>query len=464
MSLTLEPNTTKKIKIILDDYPYANDIALRIKMSEVSHNDICVLEQILYSSIKTSVEKLIDDTDLDQAVVEHALKIWMDTGLVKQEGSSLVVDKELRKYFELEIQRFEEDFTPDIDFFAQLLKKPPIHALPIWYALPRTSTNIFESIIEKYLQTPQIYQRFLLEFQGQDPLFKQAIDLLFTSDELKIGLDFMQNKLGLSQESLYEMLLVLEYNMVGCVVFEKENSYYKPYIALYSEYKNYLEHLRKTECPMIEEKHVQRLTLSPFAYVEGLITLLKVFKNKTFHFPLDHDGELLLKEALVEAELAYLDLEELIQKLIAVQLIEVKTKQVLLNETSFSFMSMKPESAALVLYRHPYNKPQADLEIPVDKAIRECEKAATRLLGRSWVLLEDFEKGLLVPFSEEQQISLKKVGRRFNYQLPTYQEKELEFIRFVFTDWFEKVGVIETGFFSSKPCIRLSPLGTEIFS
>lgn len=464
MSLTLEPNTTKKIKIILDDYPYANDIALRIKMSEVSNNDICVLEQILYSSIKTSLERLVEDTELDLEIVENSLKIWFETGLVKQEGSAIVVDKELRKYFELEIQRFEEDFTPDIDFFAQLLKKPPIHALPSWYALPRTSTNIFESIIEKYLHSPQIYQRFLLELQGQDPSLKQAIDLLFTSDDLKVSLELLQSKLALSQESLYEMLLVLEYNMIACVSFERNDSTYTPYVTLYSEYKSYLEHLRKTECPTLDEKQVQRLTLSPFAYVEGLVTLLKVFKNKSFNFPLDHEGELLLKDALVEAELAYLDLEELVQKLIAVQLIEVKTKQVLLNETSYSFMNMKQESSALVLYRHPYNKPQADLEIPVDKAIRECEKAATRLIGRGWVLLEDFEKGLLVPFSEEQQISLKKVGRRFSYQLPNYQEKDLEFIRFVFTDWFEKVGVIETGFFASKPCIRLSPLGTEIFS
>ncbi len=464
MSLVLEPGSIKKIKIILEDYPYLEDIHHRVLFNSATATDIKVLEEILFSPIKTTLKKLEKQTDLDEVALKNSLKLWMSTKLVKEEEDSLLVDKELRKYFELEIQRFEADFEPGIDFFGQLLKKVPIHALPIWYALPRTSTHIFDSIIEKYLHTPQIYQRYLSEVQTSDPVIKTVIDLLFTSDHLELSTHYLKTHLNLTDEALYQLIAVLEFSLIGCVKYKSTGETYQSYFVPYAEFREYLTHLRATECQTLNPSDIQNITLSPFGFVEGLIALLKVFKQKPSSFPLDSETELLIKETLVEADLAYLDYEELFQKLHQTHLIEIKQSQVVLNETSMSFMAMKPESAALVLYRHPLNKPIFDLHVPVDKAIRECEKAATRLVGKNWVLFEEFMKSILISLSEEQHVILKKVGRRWRYVLPTYTDYEKDFMTYIFLDWFEKVGVTEKGFYTHRPCLRLTPLGTEIFS
>lgn len=464
MSLVLEASNLKKIKVVLEDYPYVQDIQQRIVLNQASVSDIKVLEEILYSSIKTSYTHLLENTDLEPEELNHSLNFFKQAGLIKEEGDHLLIDKDLKKFFELEIQRFEEDFNPGIDFLAQIFKKVPIHILPIWYALPRTSTNIFESIIEKYFQTPQIYQRLLTEAQTHDLPLKQIIDLLFTSDLLELDLSFIQNKFNLGDQSLFQLIAQLEFNLIACVKYKQNQAHYQGVLTPFTEFKNYLLHLRQTESVSVDEDKVNKITLAPFDFVEGLFTLIKAFKNKPFTYPLNRALEIELKEALAENNLSYLELEELIQKLIQVQLIEQKNGLITLNETSFSFMAMKPESAALVLYRHPLNKPKFTLNVSVEKAVRECEKAACRLIGKGWVLLEDFIKGLVIPLSEDQHVSLKKIGRKWQYHLPHYSPIDLEFIHFIFTNWFEKVGVVEQGFYNDKPCIRLTTLGTEIFS
>src|SRR5690606_655670 len=103
------------------------------------------------------------------------------------EGDTIFVDKDKRKYFEIQISRFDEDFVPGMEFVQGLLKKVPIQVLPLWYATPRTSNNIFESIIEKYLLTPQIYQRYLSELSLGDPLFTSIMRDLFVSADLKLS-------------------------------------------------------------------------------------------------------------------------------------------------------------------------------------------------------------------------------------------------------------------------------------
>lgn len=464
MSLVLEASNLKKIKVVLDDYPYLQDIQHRVALNGATPCDIKVLEEILFSSIKTSYDKLLESTDLEPAELNKSLHIFKQIGLIKEESDQLVIDKDLRKFFELEIQRFEEDFNPGIDFLAQIFKKVPIHILPIWYALPRTSTNIFESIIEKYLQTPQIYQRLLSDAQTHEPQLKNIIDLLFTSDHLELDLSFIQQKFSLGQESLFQLIAQLEFNLICCVKYEQIDSTYRGLLTPFAEFKNYLLHLRQTESISVDETKVNKITLAPYDFVDGLFTLIKCFKNKSFNYPINRNQEIELKEALSENNLSYLELEELMQKLLQVQLIEQKNGMISLNDTSLSFIAMKPESAALVLYRHPLNKPKFSLNISVDKAIRECEKASCRLIGKGWVLVDEFLKGLVIPFSEEQLVTLKKQGRKWQYHLPVYSATDLEFINFIFTDWFEKVGVMEQGFFNDKPCIRLTPLGTEIFS
>ncbi len=47
--------------------------------------------------------------------------------------------------------------------FFEVLKRIPISVLPNWYSFPRSTDHIFDSIIEKYMMTPKVYRRHLLD-------------------------------------------------------------------------------------------------------------------------------------------------------------------------------------------------------------------------------------------------------------------------------------------------------------
>ena len=79
-------------------------------------------------------------------------------------------------------------FQPDMEFLQGLLKKVPIHCLPAWHAVPRTSNNIFESLVEKYLLSPQIFQRYLSELHFSHPVAISLMnDLFFASSPARKG-------------------------------------------------------------------------------------------------------------------------------------------------------------------------------------------------------------------------------------------------------------------------------------
>src|SRR3569832_2080321 len=139
----IELTAAKKNKISLADYNYRRDIENRLLMANFSTFEVAVLEEILYSSIKTPIRKIAKNLERGEEELLPILEKFSKTGLLIIEGDAIVVDKETRKYFETEIEKFEEGFTPGMEFLQNLLKKIPIHVLPIWYSIPRTSNNIF---------------------------------------------------------------------------------------------------------------------------------------------------------------------------------------------------------------------------------------------------------------------------------------------------------------------------------
>ena len=179
----------KKNKVLLSDYDYKRDIESRLLLSRFTETEYAVLEEILYSSIRAPLSKIAKNIDLSEAETADILQKFVKTGLIAFEDDFMVVvDKEMRKYFEVEAEKFEESFRPGMEFLQHLLKKVSIHILPQWYAIPRTSDNIFESIVEKYLQTPQIFQRHLLDLNFENPILPAiAQDVLKSPHFEKIG-------------------------------------------------------------------------------------------------------------------------------------------------------------------------------------------------------------------------------------------------------------------------------------
>src|SRR5690242_19541988 len=152
----LDLQTQRKTKIVLADYDYRRDLENRLLMSRFSDFDVLVLEELLYSSVHISIHKMARSLELEEKILLEILLNLSKTGLLSINGDHVEVDKDMRKYFETQILKFEEDFKPGVDYLLSMLRKVPIHVLPAWYSVPRTSNNIFDSIIERYLSTPQV--------------------------------------------------------------------------------------------------------------------------------------------------------------------------------------------------------------------------------------------------------------------------------------------------------------------
>ena len=122
---------------------------------------------------------LEDCLECDQSTLKSALDTFSRIGLTMRQADLLFIDKELRKYFEFHIAKFSDNFEPSFESLQGLLNKVPISVLPTWYSIPRTSDNIFASIVEKYLITPKVYESYLHELTFDDPIINKLLPTCF---------------------------------------------------------------------------------------------------------------------------------------------------------------------------------------------------------------------------------------------------------------------------------------------
>src|SRR3990167_1119347 len=272
----LESAILRKNKVNISDYNCQQDIENRILLSDFSAFDLEILEEILLSPLKISMKKLSRSMASQEEALSAILNKLAKTGLLTIQGDSLLIDKETRKYFEFQMIRFNPTFKPDMEFLAGLLRKVPIHLLPTWYSIPRSSNNIFESIIEKHLLTPQIFQRYLLDLNLGDPIIHSIIADLFAAPDCKLFSSDVIAKYNLARRHFEELLLLLEFNFIGCLCYEKEGDHWTEIITPFHEWCQYLQFLKATEAPRLDKDlEVVRFKESDFAFIEDMSALLQ---------------------------------------------------------------------------------------------------------------------------------------------------------------------------------------------
>jgi hypothetical protein len=435
----LELTPAKKHKISLTDYNSRQDIENRMLMADFSPFDIDVLEEILFSSLKISPKKVARALDVPEKALASIFQKLSSTGLLSWDGDFFLVDKEMRKYFEFEIQRFAPTFKPDMEFLQGLLKKVPIHLLPTWYSIPRSSSNIFESIIEKHLLSPNIFQRYLQDLHFTDPLVHAVLQSVLSSQNYRISSSDLIAKYNLSRPAFEEIMLLLEFSFVCCVSYVKEDDHWHEIVTPFNEWHEYLLFLQNSNPPEIDPKQVQRKEKTEFAFIKQLETLLGSIGKKSTKSPLT-------------------------QKLCLVQLVCDVDGHLQQTERAAQWLEMRLEDKALYFYRHPHNRLLSlSPSLATERNVRETEKAVKRVLHGNWVLFEEFIKGVLVPLSEESVIVLKKTGKHWKYTLPVYSESEQALIKAVLFEWLFECGMVATGTFNGKDCFSVTPFGRFFF-
>jgi hypothetical protein len=479
-SCLLEVASNRKNKISLTDYNYQKDIENRLLMAHFSDTDLEVLEEILYSSIQIPIAKLSKNLQKEEQEILPSLEKLSKTGLFVFADGSIVVDKDMRKYFECQLEKFDEDFQPGMEFLQNLLKKVPIHVLPIWYAIPRTSNNIFDSLVEKYLLTPQIFQRYIMELNFGEPILKNIIQDVFSSENLELSSAELIRKYNISRELFEEYLLHLEFSFVCCLGYRKSEDGWEEKVTPFQEWKDYLKFLNDSEAPSIENTDkIQLKRPSEYSFVQDLAIILEQAKKQPITLKSTEDGFLLPEEGFLSKLLSLFPslnkdpdfyrpyIHHLIQKLELVRLCSISQGKLSTSDMTEEWLSMRLDNQSLYLYRHPKNRilnPEVPMDLCTEKAMREAEKSIVRVLHKNWVFLDDFLQGVYVPLHESHAIQLTRQGKNWKYKLPVYSEAEVNLLRFIILEWLFEAGIVQIGSFHNKDCFRVTTLGQTLFA
>ncbi len=474
-----EPTQSRKNKISLEDYDFKHDIDNRLAMAEFSIVDLEVLEEILYSSIKVSIRKLAKSLDLEDEEIQPSIVKLSKTGLFAIQDDSILIDKDMRKYFEAQVIKFDPDFKPGMEFLQSLLKKVPISVLPAWYSIPRTSNNIFDSIIEKYLLSPQIFYRYLSELSFPDATQAAIMHEVFHAPDFTVYADAIIEKYGISKRVFEEHVLHLEFNFVCCLGYRKVDNQWKEIVTPFNEWREYLTFLRHTETPPIaSQQAVIRKRPHDFSLIQDMMALLSLAKKQPIPLVEDKQHSLVFSEETLTllstrmegfapndpAFLKYVD--SLFKKIRLLKLADVIDGRLYALEAASDWFDMRMESRALFLYKHPLNRlisERIPAQLATDRHIREAEKSIIRVLNGQWVYFEDFIRGVIVPLSEDSIVMLKRQGKTWKYNLPTYSDAELALIKATVLEWLFEIGVTAVGTHANKECFCVTPFGQSLF-
>ncbi|MBM3191548.1 MAG: hypothetical protein FJZ63_02685 [Chlamydiae bacterium] len=476
----LELNPFRKNKVNLQDYDYQKDIQNRLLMARLDAQDLIILEELLYGHAKLCASQLAQDLLLDEAQVTQTLNKLADSGLFQIKEHAIFVNKEVRKYFEAQLQKFEDNFVPGMEYLQTLLRKVPFHILLTWYPIPRTSNNIFDSLVEKYLLTPQTFQRYLLELNFGNETIASIVDDIYHAPNFSLPAEALKKKYNLSDEEFEEIALHLEFNFVGCLTYEQVGDRRLQVLSPFHEWKEYLCFLRDSKPqPLTTPKQMTRYRKQDFAFIEDMTLLLSLLKTTPLALTLNTQEEWIpdktslkkLSQLIVGFEdtgTAFLDyLKHLIKKLVFLKLCKIDASLLKLHEDSREWLSFSLENRALSMYKHTLLRLEQDHllgEIGTERNVREIEKNLHQVLHLGWVCFEDFLKGLSASLNKESKVTLKKQGKHWKYTLPSYTDEECSFIRRVIFEWLFEAGLVSIGHYKDKEYFCITPFGQSIFS
>jgi len=455
----IELGSARKNKINLDDYDYQKDIQNRLFLSNLAPLEVEVLEEIIYSTLKIPLRKLARDLDLSEEEILPILNKLEESGLFRIENDTLIVNKDTRKYYETGITKFDVDFKPDMEYVYNFLKKVPIHVLPVWYSIPRTSNNIFESILEKFLKTPLLYQRYYSELGYQDPIITEIMEDVFNAPDFCVTAEEIRKKYDLSPELFEEYILHLEFNFICALSYQKLDDTWIEVLTPFHEWKEHLLFIRDKSPVSIENTSlIKRKRPSNFAFVEDAAKILLNLSKKPAKL---EEKDLFQRIIKTNDNEHYIN--ELLGKMQLIKLIEIKEDHLHAKDTAQEWLEMTTETKALYLYRHSLNCLLTAPPSYTEKQQREAEKSIRSVIDHSWVLFDDFIQGAIAILDDEKKVVLHKKGRNWSYRAPHYSETDIAFIRASLFEGLFQSGMVAVGEIEEKDCFTVTPFGQTFF-
>jgi len=437
-------HTPQKNKVVLSDYNYSQDIENRLFLADLSLLEVEVLTELLDGSLKTSLKNLSEahkTTEINQ--LKSALEKLGSTKLFTTQGDIITIDKEQRKYYEAQIIKFDDDFKPGMEFLQSLLSKVPIHILPNWYSLSGASDHIFNSIVDKFLLTPKIYERHLIDLKFDDPILNKLVSEIRVAPNFKIYSKDLISKYKLTREQFEEYVLELEFNFVCCLSYSHAENVWEEVLTPFYEWREYLQFLQKNSPhPILDVEKIERTHNHDFGFLLQLNSLL---------------SNIMLKKHQVSNK-ATAEEKNLIDKLLFLNLIENGTSGLEALSLAAEWLKMPLADQAIVLYR----KVLANKELSnshTDKDLRQIEKNLKVIANTGWIFFDDFKKGFIKPLGNKKPTTLMKTGNRWKFTPPTFTESDFAFIeKAIFIRLYE-TGMVKTGVYENKRCFSVTSFG-----
>lgn len=446
----------RKTRIVLTDYPYRQDIENRLLLSHLSVFEVDLLCEILHCSLNISIEQLADSLDIELAELLPALDKLAPMKLFKRLHHTLIVDKEMRKYYEIQMEKFDEDFQPDLEFLQGLLNKVPIQVLPLWYAIPRHSDNIFASIIENYFLTPKIFRQYLNELEFDDPLLSNIMDDVYQAPGFKMRAQTLIDKYHLSREAFEEALLMLEYHFVCCLSYSKIGNHWEETVTPFYELHEFMlfEDSNKPQ-PIHNTSSIIHSCPEEFGFIKEMGAVILACQSKQRY-------QKEFKPLFLTTQEEY---QHLFEKLIQIGYIaEDSSEKFSATEKGLLWIKKTIPEQVNELTFHWLITPSPAVDSPHlwnARNLRLIEKYLKRLKTQEWVYMEDFLKGFIAPLGNREAVMLKNKGKKWKYALPSYQPEELAYVRVVITERLYELGIILTGQHHDKACFCVTAFGHQ---
>lgn len=432
---------TRKNKIVLSDYNFRREVELRLQLAGLSEFDVQLLDEVLCCSLSFPVQDLVDYFEVAMAQIITALDRIALTRLLEHDGITVKVDKDVRKCFDAHIQKFDDDFVPGVEQVLRNLRQLPIQVLPDWYAIPRTTDDIVESVIEKYLRTPKIYQAHLADLR-LDSALQGLIRDVFSSEDLQVCARQLRNSHRLSAEQFEEMMLLLEHHFVCFLAYRRIDGVWEEVVAPMREWRDYLLFAQKTLPKNIMPDQVRpHYSLEDFSFVHGMVALLRQAHQQ----PTRIESSPCMARRLLQLGLC------------------AETNGMLCpTEEAALWLRKQPQDQAMLLYRLPIEETEyADIDPTYfsEKNLRQVERELRRVLRKGWVLMTEFLSGMTEPLNGAEPITLRQKGKRWSYVLPEYSDADRAFVKRVLKQRLFEVGIVTTGFCCEGECFMVTPFG-----
>lgn len=441
--------SVRKNKVVLADYNYQRDIESRLLIAQLTSFEIEVLNEIVNNSLVIPIKQFAEHLNATSAELIPILEKLKPAKLFKLEKDHILIDKEVRKYYESLMVKFEEYFEHGMEFLQSQLQKIPIQILFDWYCILRTSDDIFESIVEKFLATPKTYQRYLQELQFNDPKVNKMVQMVFSAPDYTVSANEIMQACGLSHETFEEYTLLLEYYFVCCLNYRKVGNRWEEIVTPYFEWHEYLRFIRDTTPKKIMDvSNILRTHPENFGFVQDMSKLLTLLQTKPLPVePFEEGYTLKPKDGAKQFPHASQTYQKnLIDKLLIQHLIEIDNHRIYAVEGSNEWLDKSDTDKALTLSRHPI----------------QVEKALKNLLNGGWYYAEDFLKGFTGTLGLKDAVTLKCKGKKWRYALPAYTQQERHMIESTLCERLFEAGVVAIGTHKGKSCFSVTPFGKAL--